>query len=173
MYLLNQKDKKYHIPFSSVYINSKAIENVTKCKYLGHYITESLRDDENMKKQIELNYARANMWSRTFKNYSPHVKCILFRTYMSSQYCCCLWNSYSYNIYAKLVVSYNNSFRSLMNYPIYCSDSQMFVENRTMTFKEIVRLHFASCIPGRKSGILRIQYSHAAAAAAAEISFWT
>ena len=29
------------------------------------------------------------------------------------------------------------------------------------------------CIPGRKSGILRIQYGHAAAAAAAEISFWT
>ena len=28
------------------------------------------------------------------------------------------------------------------------------------------------CIPGRKSGILRIQYGHAAAAAA-EISFWT
>ena len=31
-----------------------------------------------------------------------------------------------------------------MNYPIYCSASQMFVENRTMTFKEIVRLHCAS-----------------------------
>ena len=29
-----------------------------------------------------------------------------------------------------------------------------------------------SCIPGRKSRILRIQYGHAAAAAA-EISFWT
>ena len=29
------------------------------------------------------------------------------------------------------------------------------------------------CIPGRKSGMLRIQYGHAAAAAAAEISFWT
>ena len=30
-----------------------------------------------------------------------------------------------------------------MNYPIYCSASQMFVEIRTMTFKEIVRLHCA------------------------------
>ena len=30
----------------------------------------------------------------------------------------------------------------------------------------------SNCIPGRKSGILRIQYGHAAAAAA-EISFWT
>ena len=59
MYLLNQKDEKWHIPFPSVYINSKAIERVTKFKYLGHYITESLRDDEDMKKQIQLNYVRA------------------------------------------------------------------------------------------------------------------
>ena len=93
MYLLNQKDKKCHIPFPSVYINSKAIERVTKFKYLGHYITESLRDDEDMKKQIQLNYARANMLSRTFKNCSPDVKCLLFRTYLFCQYCCCLWNS--------------------------------------------------------------------------------
>ena len=67
MYLLNQKDRKSHIPFTSVYINSKAIERVTKFKYLGHYITESLRDDEDMKKQIQLNYARANMLSHTQK----------------------------------------------------------------------------------------------------------
>ena len=78
---------------------------VTKFKYFGHYITESLRDDEDMKKQIQLNYARVNMLSRTFKNCSPDAKCLLFRTYMYSQYCYCLWNSYSYNVYAKLVVS--------------------------------------------------------------------
>ena len=33
-----------------------------------------------------------------------------------------------------------------------------------------LRFSTACCIPGRKSGILRIQYGHAAAA---EISFWT
>ena len=139
MCLLNQKDNKCHIPFPSVYIHSKEIERVTKFKYLGHYITESLRDDENMKKQIQLNYAKANMLSRIFKNCSLDVKCLLFRTYIYNQYCC-LWNSYSYTVYTKLVVSYNNSLRSLMNYLIYCSASQMFVENRTITFKEIVRL---------------------------------
>ena len=103
MYLLNQKDRKCHIPFPIVYINSKPIERGTKFKYLGHYITESLRDDEDMKKQIQLNYARTNMLSRTFKNCSPDINCLLFRTYMYSQYCCCLWNSY--NVYANLVVS--------------------------------------------------------------------
>ena len=41
------------------------------------------------------------------------------------------------------------------------------------TFEDISHLLIHSyiyCIPGRKSGILRIQYGHAAAA---EISFWT
>ena len=46
-YLLNQKDKKCHIPFPSVYINTKAIERVTKFKYLGHYITESRYEEAN------------------------------------------------------------------------------------------------------------------------------
>ena len=36
-------------------------------------------------------------------------------------------------------------------------------------FKKALYLPF-HCIPGRKSGLLRIQYGHAAAAA--EISFW-
>ena len=143
MYFLNQIDAKCCVSFPNVYINSKEIERVTKFKYLGQYICESLSDDDDIRKQIQLNYARANMLTRTFKYCSLDVKCLLFKTYMYSQYCCCLWNSFSNNIYAKLVVSYNNSFRSLMKYPIYCSASGMFVENRIMTYKEITRLNCA------------------------------
>ena len=42
-----------------------------------------------MKQQVQLNYARANMLSHTFKNCSLDAKCLLFRTYRYSQYCCC------------------------------------------------------------------------------------
>ena len=51
-----------------------------------------------------------------------------------------------------------------MNYPIYCSASQMFVENRTMTFKEIVRLHCASflnrIVKSRKKFISNYYFNH-------------
>ena len=40
-------------------------------------------------------------------------------------------------------VSCINTFRSLMNYPVYCSVSQMFVENLNYNLKEIVRLNCA------------------------------
>ena len=144
MYLLNKSDEKCCIDFPSVYMNGKVIEKVKKFKYLGHYITESLGDDEDIKKQTQLNYARANMLSRTFQRCSNDVKCLLFRTFLYSQYCCCLWSSFSRSTYSKFLVSYNNSFRILMNYPFYCSASQMFVENRTMTYREIMRLNCAS-----------------------------
>ena len=40
-------------------------------------------------------------------------------------------------------VSYINTFRSLMNYPIYCSVSQIFAGKLNYNLKEIVRLNCA------------------------------
>ena len=94
MYLLSHNDAKCVTHFPSVYINNKVIAKVTKYKYLGHYITDSINDEEDMNKQVQLNYARSNMLGRTFKNCSYDVKCHLFKTYLYNQYCCCLWNSF-------------------------------------------------------------------------------
>ena len=51
-------------------------------------------------------------------------------------------------------------------------DKNMYLRPVVVTQQVLDPSSQTSCIPRRKSGILRIQYGHAAAAAA-EISFWT
>ena len=67
------------------------------------------------------------------------AKILLFKSFCSNVYCCCLWCSYNASFLDKVRVVYNNSFRILLKLPKFCSASNMFVERRVPSFGEMLR----------------------------------
>ena len=116
---------KCKVPFPDLLMDAAAIENVLCHRYLGVFISCDLKDNEDIKRQIRSNYARANMLTRNFHYCSEDVKKQLFTSYMYNMYCASLWCVFNQSIYDKLIVSYNNTFRFLFAYARHCSASHI------------------------------------------------
>ena len=67
--------------FSS--IHGKILHMVASCKYLGHYITDYLSDDDDINRQRRTLFVQGNIILRTFNMCSLGA---LFRTYCSPMY---------------------------------------------------------------------------------------
>ena len=107
--------------------------------YLGHIVTPSLSDDEDIGRQYRSLCSRANMLKRKFSYCSEDVKICLFKSYCTSLYTAQLWVNYRLAVYHKFVVCYNNSFRWLMGLQKSCSASNMFVQSGVLSFQELFR----------------------------------
>ena len=68
-------------------------------KYLGVWITASLKDDDDIQRQVKSLYCAANKLTGTFDQCSPAVKNTLYRAYFMPMYACQLWsNNNAYRI---------------------------------------------------------------------------
>ena len=69
---------------------------VASYKYLGHYITDDLSDDDDINRQRRTLFVQGNIILRKFNNImcSLGVKLTLFRTYCSPMYTAQLWWNY-------------------------------------------------------------------------------
>lgn len=120
------------------------LKRVTKFKYLGHWVTETLSDDVDVERERRALSVRANMLARRFARCSTAVKLTLFTAYCQSFYTCSLWVNYTQRYWSALRVQYNNGFRVLMGLPRFCSASGMFAEARVDDFYAIIRNRTAS-----------------------------
>ncbi|CAG9103211.1 unnamed protein product [Plutella xylostella] len=119
---------------------------VTRFKYLGHIVTDDLKDDEDIERERRALAVRANMLARRFARCTREVKVTLFRAYCQSFYTCSLWVNYTQRAINSLRVQYNNAFRMLLGLPRHCSASGMFAEARVDGFHAIVRKRTASLL---------------------------
>ena len=151
-----KKFKDIHIP--SFELNDNILPRVNQCKYLGHVITDDLKDDSDIARQYKIIYAQGNALIRKFYMCSEHVKCTLFRSFCTSLYTCQLWCNYKSESIRKLYVAYNNVFRLLCHEPRYCSASYMFVTRGLPTCKMLIRkklYSFMMCIAKSGNTILQ------------------
>ncbi|KAJ0180828.1 hypothetical protein K1T71_002913 [Dendrolimus kikuchii] len=137
--------KSYDI-IPEVYLCGKPISRVSKFKYLGHWITEDLKDDCDIDRERRSLAVRCNMLARRFARCTQEVKKTLFRAYCQSFYTCSLWVSYTQRAYSDLRVQYNNGLRVLLGLPWRCSASGMFTEARIDGFAAIIRKRCASLL---------------------------
>ena len=137
MYLPSKGNCTLNSPL--IYLNSQLLSLVPKFKYLGSLITQDNSDDENMRRQRGICYARSNGLIKNFYACSPVVKCDLFKAFCCNMYCSHLWCDYKNDTLRRLIVGYNHSFRIIMNYPRHCSASGMFVFNGITSFNELWR----------------------------------
>lgn len=129
-----------------VFINSVPLNWVKKYKYLGHIVTNDLKDDADIERERRALSVRANMLARRFARCTREVKVTLFRAYCTSLYTCSLWARYTRATYNALRVQFNNAFRALLGLPRYCSASGMFAEARVDCFYATMRKRSASLV---------------------------
>ncbi|XP_047990777.1 uncharacterized protein LOC125229884 [Leguminivora glycinivorella] len=121
-----------------------ALKRVTRFKYLGHWVTDTLQDDTDIERERRALAVRCNMLSRRFARCNGNVKITLFKAFCQSFYTCSLWTNYTKKALSALRIQYNNGFRMLLGLPRYCSASGMFAEARTDSFGAIIRKRTAS-----------------------------
>ncbi|XP_013177643.1 PREDICTED: uncharacterized protein LOC106125109 [Papilio xuthus] len=121
-------DRKRYKNVPNILLCGTSLKKVDKFKYLGHWITEDMKDNLDIERERRSLSVRCNMLARRFAKCTEHVKLTLFKAYCQSFYTCSLWVDYTQRTYRDLRVQYNNAFRMLMGLPRYCSASGMFAD---------------------------------------------
>jgi len=89
---------------------------VTQFKYLGHIITHSRSDDDDIQREIRSMFVRCNILIRKFHNCSKHVKVKLFRSYCLCFYDIALWTSFTVCTLCKFRSCYNRCVKLFFGY---------------------------------------------------------
>lgn len=142
----------------AITLNGMNIKRVTKFKYLGHFLTDVLKDDVDIERERRALAVRGNMLIRRFSRCTDEVKITLFKAYCQIFYTGSLWVSYTKRSLDTLRIQYNNIFRMLMGLPRFCSASGMFACHYVDGFQAIIRKKTASLINrlrASNNGILR------------------
>ncbi|XP_061724926.1 uncharacterized protein LOC133530885 [Cydia pomonella] len=137
-----------------VRLNGTPLKVVREFKYLGHWVTASLKDDIDVERERRALAVRSNMLIRRFARCTSNVKITLFKAYCQSFYTCSLWINFTQKTYSALRVQYNNAFRMLLGLPRYCSASGMFAEARTNGFHAIMRKRVVRRVRGSDNSLL-------------------
>ncbi|XP_047990506.1 uncharacterized protein LOC125229659 [Leguminivora glycinivorella] len=127
-------------------LNNNELKRVHAFKYLGHYVTDDLKDQLDIERERRALAVRCNMLVRRFARCSQQVKITLFKAYCQVFYTCSLWTSYSQKTISALRVLYNNGFRMLLGLSRFCSASGMFAQARTDDYYAIIRKRTASLL---------------------------
>ena len=126
-----------------MYLDTPVVLHVSECKYLGIIVGQK-NCDHNLKRQMKIFYANANMLLTRFSKYSIPVKCYLFKTYCSNLYCGPLWYNFTLSAMKEIKIAYNNSIRRLFFLPKHNSASEMCVNLNIMSFGELLRKYVYS-----------------------------
>ncbi|XP_050671199.1 uncharacterized protein LOC126969696 [Leptidea sinapis] len=106
-----------------VLLYGSAVRVVTEFKYLGHVLTEHLKDDYDIERERRALLIRCNMLARRFGKCSNPVKIVLFNAYCQCFHTCQLWTKFLKKSYTTMRVQHNDAFRILVGFPRYCSAS--------------------------------------------------
>lgn len=127
------------LTFPAFYLSEHVLSVSDKTKYLGHFITDQMYDDDDMYRQRRMLYAQANILVRKFHSCSDEVKINLFRAYCTPIYTAPLWVKYKKASLHKLQVAYNDCMRILLKKPRWSSASDLFCKAGVNTFQALLR----------------------------------
>lgn len=132
--------------YPAVSLNGCVLNRVRQFKYLGHIVSEDLKDNLDVDRERRALAVKCNMLIRRFSRCTDSVKITLFRAYCQVFYTCSLWTNYTLKAVNALRVQYNNAFRMLLGLPRFCSASGMFVDAQTDSFAAVRRKRAASLL---------------------------
>ena len=115
------------------------LHEVSKIKYLGHFLSNDLSDDADIERQCRLLFAQGNMLLRKFHMCSWEVKTHLFRTYCSPMYTAQLWCRYKKATMQKLQTTYHSVLKRLLGLSKYESTSVLFATVDLRTCEGVLR----------------------------------
>ena len=85
--------------------------NMLRLKYLGHIITHTFSDDDDIHREIRYMFIRTNILTCRFAKCSVDVKIILFRAYCICLYDAGLWSRHKAGSFNKLLSCYNKCLK--------------------------------------------------------------
>jgi len=158
--------KKYKQPApSNVFLNAVRVQFLDQVKYLRVWINASLKDDDNIQRQVKSLYCAANKLRGTFDQCSPAVKNTLFRAYCMTMYACQLWSKYTQTSMKRLRAAYNNAYRIMHYIPRNVSVRPHQVSHCVRTFDAVQRNNlyrfFIRCTSSSNFVIRSLQMSDA------------
>ena len=115
---------------------------MSEFKYLGHMISNSLCDNDDVQREIRCLFVRTNIWLPRFGKCSVSIKLSLFRAYCMCFYDIGLWSKYSVTVFKPIEARYNKCIKSFFNYRKLDSVTDMLSELGLPTFRTV----FNKCV---------------------------
>jgi len=104
-------------------LNGCSLSFVQQIKYLGHIVSSTLNDDEDIKREIGNLFMRTNMHISRYCKCSTNVKLTLFRSYCMSLYDISIWKHFTVTALNKFRSCYNKCVKKFFGYSRYDSMS--------------------------------------------------
>lgn len=130
--LLKSKLPKFHF-------YEQTIEEVSKVKYLGHFISSDRSDDEDMGRQRRQLYMQGNSILRKFHMCTWDTKITLFNSYCSPMYTAQLWWNYKKSTVNRLSISYHNIMKMFLGLSKYESTSMLCAYMNIHCYQSLIR----------------------------------
>ena len=107
VFVPRDKNKIFSHCFPEFILNGQSLRYVSELCYLGHVISNSLNDENDIHREIRNMYVTANTLFRKFNKCSTNVKVQLFPSYCICLYGVALWEKYSNSCLQKFKICYN------------------------------------------------------------------
>ena len=125
------KPSNYKLTCPVVYLGDDKLMYQVRVKYLGVILTADCSDNNEIKIQTQILYARVNLIIRRFSACSLPVKLQLFQAYCTNIYCAPLWSTYNSQVYNILKSAYNNAYQYLL--PLWSIHNSQVYNNVTLS----------------------------------------
>jgi len=102
-------------------------------------IHASLKDDDDIQRQMESLYCATNKLRDTLDQWSPAVKNTLFHGCCMTMYACQPWSKYTQASMKRLRAAYNNAYRLMPYIPRNVTVRPHQVSHRVTTFDALLR----------------------------------
>ena len=103
------------------------------------WISVSLKDGDDIQRQVKSLYCAANKLRGTFDQCTPAVKNTLFRACCMAMYACQLWCKYTQTSMNRLRAAYNSAYRIVDYIPRNVSDRPHQVTHCVRSFDAMLR----------------------------------
>lgn len=145
-FMVFKSGNKCYSTIPPVRLCGRPLKRVASFKYLGHWVSDDLKDNADIERERRSLAVRCGMLAHRFARCTAQVKVTLFKAYCQSFYTCSLWGDFTQRAYSSLRTQYNNTFRVLMGLPRFCSASGMFADAEVDSFSAIMRKRCASLL---------------------------
>ena len=147
MFCPRQSSKVVSLCFPSFKLGCHTLQFVKYFKYLGHMISETLSDDDDIKREVQNLFLEPMFCCGVLLNVLPMLKLYFFKTYCICFYDIALWSHYTVRSLNKLMSSYNKCVKLLFGYKRRDSVTEMLFTLGLPSFATI--LHNSSVIFAR------------------------
>ena len=130
--------KIINVSFPQFSIAGNFLQFVKVFKYLGHVITDTLSDEDDLQREIRSLFTRIFNIVRLFAKCSSVVKIASFKAYCICLYDAGLWSRYKFGSFNKLSSSYNKYMKLFFGYKRRDSVTQIVFDLALPSFNTIV-----------------------------------